>query len=411
MNLSFSKSSVCGLGFVLMAFISMNPFIFWNDAGLLKALFFLLFILGVICSRFNGVIGHSSVVLVVAFLAIYLLMYFPFREYDYFRVSSIPFLLVGLVLFVDKRCIEKSLIYYVNLMFVISVLSLLSWCLYLINIPYFEVTVPQDFRRNINDSYSLYWGVVILSTQVFDVYGGISSFRSSGVFAEPGHFSMYLSLALALMERPLSNIKGLFISAAIVTTFSVAGYIALLAVFLYRYRIKALLFGFSGIFLLALFVATATVGADIIDTFILSKIYADGGILDSRTRYSGGEFWEQQITSVLLGMGNGYVGINEWVLSDFRSYLYKYGVLACLILFFIFFFIWWTTNPRRAHGQSCGILVMALLVLILVHRSWMVDSFLFFYFLFAMHIVGGKESVDHKAPCSRTSADGQLNSI
>src|SRR5690606_21117941 len=104
-NLSFSKSSVCGLGFVLMAFISMNPFIFWNDAGLLKALFFLLFILGVICSRFNGVIGHSSVVLVVAFLAIYLLMYFPFREYDYFRVSSIPFLLVGLVLFVDKRCI------------------------------------------------------------------------------------------------------------------------------------------------------------------------------------------------------------------------------------------------------------------------------------------------------------------
>ena len=230
---------------------------------------------------------------------------------------------------------------------IIYVLTIISLFLFPLNVMFNHIfdnlrSVFEVFTYPSRYSIKQYWSIFIYTNAYMDDFIGL--FRNSGFMWEPGGFAMMLIWALCYhwlkSDKMKFDKRAIIYIIAILTTFSIAGYIALVVV-IAAFFVKKI--SFYNVSLLILFLSISfyyyqrleffTNKMDVyIDSFEEDPTGRSGNINKKVNRFQGG------VTAVLrtLEYPLGYGIMNA---KERNDYLYSYGVngLASILEMWGFF--------------------------------------------------------------------------
>lgn len=344
-------------------FFFLKPFFLWGDSLVFTVIpVFLYFSFFLFCKKERP--KYRDIVFFIVLLMISLLVVIPFREYDGFHLYFVLVFAVVMSLFwVPAIALARASSIFINLIFMVSVVNLISFSLHLVGAPVGGLIIDNDAR---SDTYYLSYGSLVLNSQFTSVMG-VSVYRSVGWFMEPGHFGIYLALALAMMDKPFSKLKSWPLLISLLVTFSAASYVALIMIIVFKYKgaVYRVLLP-AGVALVVLGYMLSGGVKEVIDERFLYKLSQEEGTLEARARFDGSEL--NLSTKTLVGFGSTYLSEKGWILSDYRGVVYKYGytLLGLIVLFLGYgFFVHFKA------GLSDVYVMFIILALVLLHRSWM----------------------------------------
>lgn len=365
----------------------MNPFFIWslNDSLVKISIMLIHMALFFSCKGKEFKRSVLNIYGLAAFVIFTIYIYLPFREYDYLSLgfaSLIPFFTLFFLNDELKSRIKYRLIWFFC---VISIFVIISFVLYTVKIPFPEVEITQTFRQSVYDKYHLYFLNIILDSQVIHLPFGVDIYRSSGIFAEPGHFGIFLCLVLCLIDNPFSSRKGKLITTATILTFSLSSYICLIIIYLFHGKHKIL---FSIILTMILFsLVSYYYDSDVLRKYIFDKV-AGGDLLEiitSRTVFESNLF---EFTSFDYIFGNGRNFLNEFqlIISDIRFPLYRFGLIYYVLYFLII--IYYLVNEVNVNGKLSKSFKCILVVwfVIFMHRAFMMEAAYMFTFLYLVSV-------------------------
>ncbi len=157
-------------------------------------------------------IGKTDILFFIIFFILIILHYLKFG--NLVIVASIGFIINITIAFLNVKIIKNFSEIYIKIIYYISIISLLFYFSYVVAGIKFGVQLNDISYHNFFYHYKL---------------EGLNYFRNCGPFWEPGAFAGYLVLALFLILRDFEKINKkifIFISIALITTFSTTGYIS-----------------------------------------------------------------------------------------------------------------------------------------------------------------------------------------
>lgn len=310
----------------------------------------LLFLYTFIIIIYKGVNKDPEAFLIIfLFFLTEVFQHFLHGSYSY-RTSVGTFIKLTTAYFIVKLVREKFISYYINILYVFSLISFVFYGLYFVPgftdfiitqiAPYFESTSTE-----LNEFYTSSPSIIVYT---FDPIA-MTEYRNSGPFWEPGAFAVFLIIALMfniIKKGYLLGKKNIVFILALVTTFSTAGYIAffvLISGYFLFYK------GLSQKLILIIFVF-ASLSIYTNTTFLKEKVINNLSMAEESTGSRFGSaladyrLFEQ---SPIVGWGRGpmrYGGkVSIFGQAEHRNngifiLLATYGLLG-FILYFFFFYI------------------------------------------------------------------------
>ena len=282
-----------------------------------------------------------------------------------------------------------------KLFIIISVFAIVFWVLNAMGVPLIYYKCTPAFRtESVLDNYRIYGPVLSLYRGNMPIGGGIE--RICGVFAEPGHFGIYIGLMLAIEKFNFYEKRNLLLLITGFLTFSTAFYGIFCLGVLYKLlkykrittdiiRIVAVLF-FTAITLLFFsdrFVET------IYGRVVENKREEVSGVvdlLDNRVPDSHITKFESFIHSHDALVGLGYDN-DEMVGTNWRGVVYRFGIIGTVIMLLLIFSI------ARKGSMKYGFLLAAIALLIVAHRAYLMFSpAIYMMLLTAVYVNRTKES-------------------
>ena len=353
--------------FILLGF-SGNPFFFeWMG----ERSFIVLSIVVAIIAAFKRKYDVFSLfgLYVLPFLLLH--MYHLVR-FDEAKLSTIIFFMmktfigVGLLRLIGKSFAER----YFNMMAALAGISLICFfynC-YVGKLP----GIVLDERRS----------SIIVYTQI---YGEYFLLRNAGMFWEPGSFQGFLNMALffsmIIPTQKYMKIKLLLIVAAILTTFSTTGYIALAFVAVLYVANNKRIGMSSKIFMITLLVLGAFIAYSSL-SFLEQKIVENANSAEGG-RITGYIQWLNNYTDSLF-LGRSYISTsdNELVFSGgngFISHLVYIGIFGVIYYYSTIY-----SRMKKQTGKGFAFLFLLFLALIyqgegfITHPLFLAISFAYF---------------------------------
>lgn len=361
------------LAFVIafLAILSCAPVIFSGFNSLLITVFIGLLFLFIFKLFFKGKVFLRRNELIIFTLSFFIFLYIaiPFRQYDRFSPSVIWFFIFSITLLVNKKILIKGFYYFSNIIYIISILALIVLMLNAIGVP-----LPSKIiSREIGGYFTSYFISVKLSGQDYSLMG-LKLYRLNGVFAEPGHFGLLLTMVLYAYNRDIFRYKkGKILLLTCILTLSFGSLLLLLGLLIqYIVLQKKYYLLFLSLFIIGSFVLFLP--EEVLNRFFLDK--ADGSIEERTSNFFINTY------NNLLNQGDVFFGNGRDVLeifnvrnSDYRGFLIRYGVFGFLLYLFLFISLY-LKKPKTI--QCLGFLYF---ILVFFHRSWFVDYFAFLFFL------------------------------
>jgi hypothetical protein len=369
--LSINKS-IFGLIFLIGL---ASPFIFWNEKAVFVAVFLIPFVFyrKSIYSIFSST---NKFVFLIFFVLFYLSVFLPFRPYSDFRfynaIVAIGSIFVFFIGFKERRDILDG---YITFMSWVSLGAILSFILFILKIPFPSVEISNEAR---DDHTYLYFATLYMDSQV-NVFSGITFTRVNGVFKEPGHFGVFLSIAFSLIQKPLSSKRGKTILLGSLVTLSAATYLLIMVSLLIKYfRPKYTIYFSLFVSLLFLLSFIPTIQS-LFDYYFLSKVSSEEGLLDGRTRNAGLYLsFLPNFYDYFIGTNNDFLINIARVTSDYRRIIYDSGYLV-VIMSFILFLVFTVSSLKNRNLLLLNIILV--LFLTLLHRSWFFYQGFFWFFV------------------------------
>ncbi len=304
-------------------------------------------------------------------LILFLYIAIPFRRYDRFSPSVIWFFLFATLLLVNKVIIIRAFYYFSNIIFIICILALIVLMLNAIGVSLPNKIIP----REIGGYFTSYYLSVKLSGQDYS-FLGLNFYRLNGIFAEPGHFGLLLSMVLFVYGGIIKTLKGKIILFTCLLTFSFGCYVLLFGLLLKYIVLERkiyLIFLIFSVIALVLIV----VPKEIIERFFLDK--ADGTLEDRTSDYFI-SFYNTYFDKgdILFGNGRDILEINYLRNSDYRGFVIRYGYCGVLLYLFWLISLYW---KKSISIQFLGIFYF---IVVFLHRSWFIDYFIFLFFLLTL---------------------------
>lgn len=174
-----------------------------------------------------------NVFIMLTFSALILAHLFLFGSLVIF--SSIGFLIQLLICYILAEKIKNFPEVYVNIIYFLSILSLVFWGLHNMGVPLMELFSVLKIDLNVE----LYNIIIHNFFNDNDV-----NYRNSGVFWEPGAYAGYLNLAFFMLVFNIVKInkhprKILIIIFAIISTFSTTGYVAASFIIISKFLLRS----------------------------------------------------------------------------------------------------------------------------------------------------------------------------
>ncbi|SEO80395.1 hypothetical protein [Aquisalimonas asiatica] len=287
-----------------------------------------------------------------------------------------------------------------------------------LDVPWIEVV--QDFREDDAQYYRLYPGTVVLSSQVFHL-AGADVFRASGLFREPGHFAIICSLLLAVNSYRIRDKYDFGLLLGGVLSFSVSFFFLLLFFFLCTvvervlhgkggggHRKGMVFFAMLTSLVVLLFLASIASSERVEDSGLADRVLyghlqhqSITGILDARVRgdveyvMDGMSDWDR-----MVGVGSHALERFDVRMTDLRGKLVKHGYIGIGMCLVLYGYLIWLVRPL-----SVQMFLFGVLVIVLLHRAWMVDQ-AWFLFLFIFFAVLGSERRRRGGEQGRVSGGG-----
>lgn len=376
------------LAFIIafLAILSCSPVVFFGFNSILILLFSGAYFL--LLSKFfvQGKVFLRREYLGVFFISITLFLYIaiPFRVYDRFSPSVIWFFLFSTVLLLNKSLLKKSFFYFSNIIYYICIASLIVLVLNAIGVSLPSKIIP----REIGGEFTSYYISVRLSGQNYSVFGA-NLYRLNGIFAEPGHFGLLLSMVLFAYNGILKTVKGKIILLTCLLTLSFGTFILLFGLLAKNIVLERKTY-------LAFLIAVVLVFSLIfIPTEVLERFFFDkaDGTLEERTSNYFINFYNLFLQSgdVLLGNGRDVLEVYGIRNSDYRGFLIRYGYFGILLYLLLMLSIYW---KKVRTVQFLGFFYF---LVVFLHRSWFVDYFAFLFFLIVLtYNLSYEESEEHR---------------
>jgi hypothetical protein len=368
------------LNIALFAFISLNPYIRWIIPNEFFYGFFLVstFILSLqLNSKIRGgIITNISKLLVALFLLIFI-VYFTTSLVHSFRWGHflwfIPFLMI---VFYNDAIIERGYVYLRTIMVWIAIFALIVWVLKLVNFPLPYYSYIPEFRYNPADYYRIYGPAISLYRGSFAVGEFYGFERITGVFAEPGHFGIYIGLIIAIERFKFSIRRNQILFIAGIMTFSSAFYAIISLGFIYQVIMdkkvtKRILYPFVIIiFFAGLGLLAEPEGfRELTYGRTLGRLGQEkinpANIIDSRVSEMFVYEFEQFAKTPKLFTGQGMIDEGGQFVTNWRGLIFRFGIIGLSIIILLVISI-----AKRTHFIF-ALLLLSISVLIISHRSYL----------------------------------------
>lgn len=356
--------------------MSIVPFPMWilPQGVVYRFSFLLLFVLSL--KLFNeGKISINKYNLLIFFSLVFFYLYLilPITENTFDKGSLLRFASFFPLVFFSKKIHYEIFKYFRTIIIISSIFGILIFFLLLIGVdlPYYKIdgfSIPM--QRN-NDYYRLY-GLVVSSTNTVYNFMGVNIARVCGPFQEPGHFAIFIGIVLSI-EKFLWNKTSLLLVIAGFLTFSPA-FIAIFALIisydiLLGKRFKLLLgLIFSFAILFGVIIQNQKV-KDALYYISIGRNFSniEEASLDSRTGEKALRAYNSFSKTKAIWTGKGEEWVNEryGVLSDYRGFVFRFGLLGLFLSVLLSVVI-----LTRAKKQVL-FFFFPILVLIHAHRFWM----------------------------------------
>ena len=383
----------------LLLFFALHPYPRWfMPEGLFQIVFLFTTTISSIELRRN--IRKGLVVdkyrIGICIAAVTFLLFFTTPIVHDFRIGHFAYFLIFIqIIFFNDIIFYNSYKFLKKLFIIISVFAIVFWVLNAMGVPLIYYKCTPAFRtESVLDNYRIYGPVLSLYRGNMPIGGGIE--RICGVFAEPGHFGIYIGLMLAIEKFNFYEKRNLLLLITGFLTFSTAFYGIFCLGVLYKLlkykrittdiiRIVAVLF-FTAITLLFFsdrFVET------IYGRVVLNKTQEVCCLGDLRykivTVYQITKF-ESFIHSHDALVGLGYDN-DEMVGTNWRGVVYRFGIIGTVIMLLLIFSI------ARKGSMKYGFLLAAIALLIVAHRAYLMFSpAIYMMLLTAVYVNRTKES-------------------
>lgn len=358
---------------------SMSPWFVWSTAG--KIIYYLLsmsiFSLSILWFIEKRVVFKNDFLVFFLLTLLVVWTFIPIRDNDALKITLILQLSTICILLQSDNVRNKVIDLFYTSYSKMNVLFVFLWFVYFVGVPFPDVVIDNGDRDNGNFYYQLYYGVVYLNSQVINV-GSLVFFRNHGFFEEPGHLGVFNLLFLSVYRK---NSRDSLYKVCIFSTIITFSIPALIGVFILLFSNKGVNLKFK--MLLFLVIAVLMIGSydkliTIYDSTIGYKLDRGSNIqeiLDSRTRDLN-YLPKPDMYNTIFGFGREVFVNNEVVVGDYRSILYKYGVIYYVLLIVILFFI-----GCRFGFNSYYFYFITVSIIIVMQRSWFLDTSAYIFFL------------------------------
>jgi len=369
---------VAAINIALYTFFTLNPYFKWllpNEyfyAFFLTTTFFLSFLLKKnVKNSFNFDFQKKRTAIVL----IIFIIYFTTPIVHTFRwghlVWELPFLMI---IFYNDRIINLGYFYFKKIMIWVAAFALFFWLLNILKVPIPYYSFYPDFRIMSDDYYRIYGPAISLYSGSLPVGGIYGIERITAVFAEPGHFGIYLGLTLAVEKFNFTSRDNKILLIAGILTFSTAFMGILFLGLAYRFYLeKKLIKGILRI--ISLMVVILLFG------FILGKgfnqlmfgrvFYKEDeqmnsitDLVESRINERSINEFDQFTKTANYIFGVGYSEGVDMPTTNWRGVVYRFGIIG---FFIIIIFLLSIVNRVDFFYAS---LLLLIAIIVLVHRSY-----------------------------------------
>ncbi len=369
---------------VLFSFISMNPHFRWMvGSEVYYVLFFVTTLFLFIAGQFlegNYFILDSYRKRVLLVLGIFISV-FTLPLFHEFRVGHFIWFVTFMMITLYKAdVLRESYKWLRDILVVISIFALIVWFLSILSFPLPYLSFQPEFRSNPNDWYKVYGPVIGLYTGETP-RGGLGFERITGAFLEPGHFGIYLGLFLACEKLKLSDKKNIILLITGILTFSTAFLGILAIIILYRLiterKIEKNIVRLIGVMLVILLVGVV-ISPDKFFYGLFGRVLeysTDSNVIDDRVTDRFINHYKYFLTSPQVLTGFGY-NIELLHITNWRALVIRYGVIGGIVMLFMI-----TVFVSKLKLKD-AILLFAILLLIVLHRSYLMIRPTYFILIF-----------------------------
>jgi hypothetical protein len=309
----------------------------------------------------------------------------PFREYN--NLSSFLIIISIVFIFTIKSDFRISaFVMITKVLFITAILTIITFLLLIIfkeNLPYFDILhYGRPYRLYVSGSSSL-----VSNHFTSPFYGA----RLSSLFAEPGHAAIFYLITWWASKGYVSDRIRFVLLIGGGLTFSAAFYVGISLVLLLRYW-KLLVIP---LFIMMLTLPTSPSNYDVnkdnnsIEYRLISRHLValnEDNPLDRRTKTDwDSTFINMSSLSIFTGLGGMASKSLEKQSSDFRGFIFKFGLFGLFLVLFLNFLL--LLKSFKARYFIFGLSGVLIFIFTLAHRHWLVDNFSFlFLFLFGMGV-------------------------
>lgn len=274
------------------------------------------------------------------------------------------------VIWLPLCIIKRAYGYLRTIFFWISVFAIFTWVIHTIGfeLPHYSLLHP-DFRTNPLESYRIYGFSV---SQLFGNKLPDSLERVNGLFAEPGHFGIYLGFMMATNKFDFSTKKDKTMLVAGLLTFSTAFYGLLAIGIIYKLMTsETWLKDFKRTLIVICLIVTCVFASDNVKKILIDRP------LEGLTNASLESLTEKRVADVTLfyygnflrtdkiwvGMGNtDKLKVQE---TNWRGGIYRYGIIGIIVMSVLF------VGMVSSTPKNYSFLILCMLLLIMSHRMYM----------------------------------------
>lgn len=377
---------------VTLLFFSLNPFLFWIIwPAILNLPLFVLIIISTLYLITKGSLSITWSRLTFSMLLILFSLYAftPILGHSWDIGKLIYFFSAALVSFYPHQLLINIFLKFRRLMIFFCIFSLAVFFITLtgIQLPYYKIPGFSVVMTSLDAYYKLY-GVVVSSTNTIYNFSGITIARICGPFLEPGHFAIYLGI-VSFFEKALFDRRSPIIIATTILTFSPAALFFIVLIYGYDwFNPKGIIKNIIPASALVLFATMIFFLLDqglqdsvkflIFDRNFSSNTTDVSSILDERAGKTALPAYENFRQSQEVYFGRGVEAVaNLGVLSDIRGLIFKFGLIGLSLSSAL-----WLSVLTFIRNVKVLFLVLAIIILIGVHRSWMFESIFVYMIMF-----------------------------
>ncbi len=375
--MNWIKFASVNLGLLLL--FAFDPYPRWLlPQGLFQIIFLFTTTIATIQLKYNfrrGLIFNKSKIKVFIAAVIYLI-YFTTPVIHEIRWGQFFYFIIFLqiiyyndVFFYNAyKILKKTFVY-------ISIFSLIYWVLNAmdISLPYYKFITSE--RQSLLDNYRIYGLALSLYHGNIPIGGGLE--RICGVFAEPGHFGIYLGLILLVEKFRFYTRSNIILLVTGFLTFSTAFYGIFALGVIYRVievrkipddikKNTCILLLVSVIFLFSSNKFSDTIYGRVVDKR-KTEVNSVWDLVENRIPDSYVyEFIQFSKTKDNI-TGKGYYNENM-IITNWRGLIYRFGIVGAVVMFILILSILIGTDYKYAFLGG------AILLLIIAHRVYIMYS-------------------------------------